>query len=113
MIIVPENEEFERAEQGDATAQFGLGFSYKSERNYKEAIKWFTKSANQGHIVSQELLGDIYRNEYNDIEKAIYWYTQAAEQGRIYSKRKLRNIYYKMKDSEKTIYWAKKLMKMI
>ncbi len=52
------------AEQGDANAQLTLGLMYeKGERvplDYKEAFKWYRKSAGQGHPTSQFLTGMFY-----------------------------------------------------
>ena len=42
-----------KAEQGDADAQFNLGYLYESGRgvsqDYNEAAKWYRKAAEQGH----------------------------------------------------------------
>ena len=48
------------AEQGDSNAQYCLGRMYRYghgvKQNAKEAHKWFTLSAEQGHSVSQSNL---------------------------------------------------------
>ncbi len=58
----------------------GLGV----DRNFKKAIYWFTKSANQGNNYAQYNLGIMY--EYGqgvdqNTELAKYWYSLAAKSG--------------------------------
>ena len=57
------------AEQGNAEAQYVLGFHYVCgiggvEKDYKEAIKWFAKSAEQGNAMGQYWLGLSYYHGY-------------------------------------------------
>jgi hypothetical protein len=49
-------------------------------QNMRIAIEWYQKSAEQGYVLAQRLLGDNYEKEKN-IKKAIYWYLLAAKQG--------------------------------
>ena len=48
------------AEQGDAKAQFNLGFIYSNgkgvPKDYAEAVKWTRKAAEQGHAEAQRCL---------------------------------------------------------
>ena len=76
------------AEQGNAEAQFTLGWMYSNGigfmQNKKEAVRWYHKAAEQGNVKAQHNLGLIYgRGEgvMQDEEEAIYWFTKAAEQG--------------------------------
>lgn len=76
------------ANQGDANAQFNLGFMYYTgdgvKQDYKEAIKWFTKSANQGNVNAQINLGAMYEEGIGvkkNYQEAIKWITRAANQG--------------------------------
>ena len=76
------------AEQGDATAQFKLGKAYCKgegvEKNYAEALKWFTMSAKQKNMDGQTCLGCMYQNGCEvekDYTEALKWYRKAAEQG--------------------------------
>ena len=54
------------AEQGDAEAQYKLGFMYEGSdsvpEDYTEAAKWYRKAAEQGHVEAQYSLGDMYAN---------------------------------------------------
>ena len=76
------------AEQGDADAQFNLGWMYYEGRgvpqDYETAVKWWTLAAEQGDPHAQFNLGVMYRNGEGvpqDDRTAVKWYTLAAEQG--------------------------------
>ena len=76
------------AEQGNATAQFDLGYCYKNgegvEQSYVEAVKWYRKSAEQGYAAAQCNLGYCYKKGEGveqSHEEAAKWYRKAAEQG--------------------------------
>ena len=73
---------------GNANAQFNLGWMYYDgrgvEKDYKKAIEWYTKSAEQGVAVAQYNLGVMYSNGQGvdtDYKKAIEWFKKSAEQG--------------------------------
>jgi TPR repeat protein len=92
------------ADQGDAAAQFRLGLLYDtgpgSEQDHAEAIKWYSKSAEQGDATAQSKLiyeatvqGDVAaqcslgvmsengRGVAKDFVEAAKWYRKAAVQG--------------------------------
>src|ERR1035441_3068965 len=76
------------AEQGDAEAQFNLGWCYDDGRgvakDYVEAVKWYRQAAGQNYIPAQSNLGWCYDNGQGvakDYVEAVKWYRQAAEQG--------------------------------
>ncbi len=50
-----------KAEEGDAIAQSNLGFMYRQgqgvAQDFKEAVKWFQKAADQGDANGQKILG--------------------------------------------------------
>ena len=54
------------AEQGDASAQFGLGLVYDGglevAQDYVEAAAWYRKAAEQGNASAQHNLGAMYAN---------------------------------------------------
>ena len=61
-------------------------------KNYKEAVSWFRKSAEQGNSSAQMNLGHMYENAKGisqDYGKAIEWYKKATEQGSESAKEKL------------------------
>ena len=77
-----------KAEQGDAEAQFNLGFCYDDGRgvrkDYGEAVKWYRKAAELGNAVAQWSLGSCYANGRGvakDEVEAVAWYRRAADQG--------------------------------
>lgn len=79
----------EKAEKGDASAQFQLGHYLTSVRdrpikNREEGIKWLIKSAEQGNEKAQFELGRIYyygQNITTNETEGMHWYLKAAEQG--------------------------------
>ncbi|HIF03665.1 MAG TPA: sel1 repeat family protein, partial [Nitrospinaceae bacterium] len=77
-----------RAEYRDVRAQFYLGWMYYKglgvDQDYKEAVKWFKKSAEQGYANAQYNLGVLYEDGQGvrkDYKQAFKWYRKAAEQG--------------------------------
>jgi len=53
-------------------------------QDYKQAVNWYTKAAQQGHAEAQSNLGFMYSNGRGvtrDYKQAVNWYTKAAEQG--------------------------------
>ncbi len=74
------------SDQGDAEAQFNLGFMYDegATKDYKEAVKWYRKAANQGEALTQGKLGLMYKKGWGvtqDYVQAYMWYNLAAAQG--------------------------------
>ncbi|RJX32879.1 MAG: hypothetical protein C4525_09730, partial [Desulfarculus sp.] len=68
--------------------QFNLGILYYHgrgvPRDYKQALYWFRKAAEQGHADAQFNLGILYyhgRGVPRDYKQALYWSRKAAEQG--------------------------------
>ena len=78
--------EFESlAEQGDADAQFFLGFMYGDGQgvphDYAEAVKWYRRAAEQDHADAQNNLGVMYdrgRGVSQDYVQAHLWYNLSA-----------------------------------
>ena len=78
----------QRAEKGNANAQFNLGAMYDSGEGVPEddaeAAKWYRQAADQGHINAQFNLGVMYANGEGvteDAFEAATWYQKAADQG--------------------------------
>ena len=88
------------AEQGDADAQFGLGYMYDEGQGVPqddaEAAKWYLKAAEQGNAGAQYNLGFMHakgegvRQGYVEAAK---WFLKAAEQGRAGSQNMLGVMY--------------------
>ncbi len=76
------------AEQGNSSAQCGLGLMYQDgwfvQEDHEKAVKWFRLSAYQGDSRGQHLFGIMYENGYGveqDYKEAAKWHSLAAEQG--------------------------------
>ena len=74
------------AEQGDAEAQFNLGWCYDDGRgvakDYVEAVKWYRKAAEQCHTEAQLNLGYCYANGQGVVKdkvEAYAWLSMAAK----------------------------------
>lgn len=82
----------EKAEQGDAQAQFSLGMMYRKglgvPKNCANAFKWLKKAAEQGHSNAQILLGTMYDSgegvEQNQ-QEALKWYKKTCRTGECHS----------------------------
>lgn len=81
-----------QAKQGNADAQCNLGVMYQTgkgvSKDYKQAVYWFRKAAEQGHPEGQYELGQMYYWGFGsggnmDCKKAIYWWEKAEEQGHV------------------------------
>ena len=78
-----------KAKSGEAEAQNALGEAYYDGKgvteNLTEAVKWFTKAAEQENAKAEYNLGVCYYYgygvQYKDRGEAAKWYTKAAEQG--------------------------------
>jgi len=92
------------AEDGDAEAQYQLGWLYFSTQAtrseyraaYAQAVKWYRKAADQGHMLAQLRLGQLYNQGlgvHEDHVKARYWYLKAADQGDVVSIGRLGDMY--------------------
>ena len=76
------------ADQGDALAQFSLGFMYDRgygvQQDYTEAMRWYRKAADQGLAAAQFSTGFMYNRGYGaqrDYDEAMRWFRRAADQG--------------------------------
>ncbi|MBO7321300.1 MAG: sel1 repeat family protein, partial [Bacteroidales bacterium] len=65
------------------------------EKNYTEAVKWYRKAADKGHLDAQYNLGNRYYNgegvEKNYTE-AVKWYRKAADKGHSNAKNTLKQL---------------------
>lgn len=79
----------EKAESGDAQAQYLLGWCYGTgnaglSQDYYMATVWLEKSAQQGYEAAQYFLGWCYYYGHGvkkDYKQASHWYEKAAKQG--------------------------------
>lgn len=114
------NEFLPLATAGNPEAQYYLGIIYLFGEGVPEdeikSLDWFTKSAQQGHIVSQSMLGTIFMNDGKlipkDYKQANYWLRKAAEQGDADAQYDLAIIYHDAlgieQDFFKAAFWYRK-----
>jgi hypothetical protein len=76
------------AEEGDAVAQYNLGWMYDHgegvPENNTEAMKWYRLAADQGLAAAQRNIGALYENGVEvpqDYAEAVKWFRLAADQG--------------------------------
>ena len=91
------NEEAElrvQAENGNARAQFALGYIYYYAKGVAEdsvqAVMWWHKAAEQGHNEAQWELGNAYvrgQGVNRDVALGYAWHTIAADNGFVFAKR--------------------------
>ena len=79
----------ERADQGDAVAQFNLGLMYAKgdgvPQNHAEAVKWYRMAADQGDASAQFNLGLMYARGEGVPQNYTYghaWSNLAGAQGK-------------------------------
>ncbi len=87
----------------------------EEEQDYKTAVTWCRKAADQGHARAQHSLGFYYVNGKGvkqDYVQAVYWYRKAAEQGYAYAQFDLGLCYDYGKvvgwNFEQAAYWYQK-----
>jgi len=90
------------AEQGNAKAQFNLGFMYEYglgvPKDYTFAVKWYRKSAEQGNALASLVLSSMYGigNGVPKDEKLMFkWLRKSAEQGSVVAQFSLGMMYAK------------------
>jgi hypothetical protein len=76
------------AKQGDAEAEFHLGYCYANGKgvpeNYNEAMTWYLRAGRQGNVGAQCILGTWYHlgcGVPRDDVEAYVWYSIAASNG--------------------------------
>lgn len=106
-----------KAKSGEAEAQNALGEAYYDGKgvteNLTEAVKWYTKAAEQENAKAQYNLGVCYYYgygvQYKDYGEAVKWYTKAAEQGNAEAQNSL-GYYYEIDElnPKKAVEWYTK-----
>lgn len=101
VIAQPPPSLWQKAERGDAVAQFTLGSCYANgrgvPRNYPEAVRWYLLAARQGYAPAQNRLGVCYYQGLGtprNYAAAVSWYRRAAEQGNAAAQDNLGICYY-------------------
>ena len=111
----------QQAEAGGADAQFRVAGWYRSghclPHDFPEAMAWYHRSAEQGHLDAQLTLSEAYLGEgylgygrvHKDEKEAEKWLIKAAEQGD--SKIQMRLAYFyrnQRKDIDTAVIWYRK-----
>ena len=90
-------------------AQFKLGMSCYEKKDYTEAIKWFKKTAEQGYVPAQLMLGICYKYGFGEYGEAMKWFRKAADQGNAQAQYELGYCYeYRLGKKNEAIYWYQK-----
>ncbi len=105
----------EKAEQGNAEAQYRVGWMYQTgkgtEANNEVAIVWYKKAANQGHLSAQNNLCSADLSAQNFQEAAV-WCDKAANQNHPKAQFLLAMMYLNgqgfAKDEAKSAQWLLK-----
>jgi uncharacterized protein len=107
------------ADQGVAEAQNQLALMYQLGKGVaqddKQAVAWFTKSAQKGYAEAQSHLGFMYfegRGIRHDNHLAVEWYQKAADQGLASAQNHLGFMYHEglgvKKDNRQAVDWYQK-----
>ena len=73
----------QRANDGDACAQYNMGYQYYTQQDYRESERWYSKAAEQGVSRAAFDVAMLYRDNLlpGDDSERKRWLNQAAEQG--------------------------------
>lgn len=104
-----------KAELKNERAQFALAECFENgegiEKNIKEALFWYKKSAENGFAPAQCRLADRHYDVGN-INLAIKWYRKAAEQNDGEAQYKLARIYIEQNDIDNAMKWYQSSAKL-
>ena len=88
IFAVDYNTMLQKAEEGNANAQFTLGYMYyhgkEVAQDYAAAAKWYRQAAMQSNVYAQLELGTMYyvgQGVAQNYAEAAKWFHQAAKQG--------------------------------
>ena len=109
------------AEDGNARAQYNLGWMYANGKgttqDFKEAILWYTKSAELGNVNAQYNLANLYlrgQGAAQNDKLAFSWFIKAAEQGDAPAQYNLGRMYILGKGDDKNFlearFWIKQAL---
>ena len=109
----------QRANQGDAEAQFLLASAYQDglavSKSSELAAEWYQKAANKGNTLAMSNLGVMYLNGLGvvkDDARAVHWYQKAADKGNTYAMGSLGWMYQNglgvVKDDARAVRWYQK-----
>ncbi len=107
---------YQAATRGSAGGQYYLAEDYLYGRgvpvDYRQAEKWYLKSAGQGLAAGQRCLGYLYEHYLIDYKKALYWFQKAAKSGDASAMNNIGCMYVNAtgvkKDLNQAIKWLRK-----
>ncbi|EFC39629.1 predicted protein [Naegleria gruberi] len=104
-----------QADTGDSIAQNNLGAAYQNgtgvDIDYKKAVYWYEKSAEQNNSEAQFNLGYLYQEGLGvpkNIEIALQFFEKSANQNHVKAQNNLGVQYLAIGDKSKALYWFKK-----
>jgi len=110
----PEEKSPQSADQ-DAEKQFDLAVDYDLDGDYKQAVVWYRKAAEQGDAGAQVNLGNAYdfgEGVQKNAKQAVAWYRKSAEQGHVRAQVNLGNAYDfgegVRKNAKQAVAWYRK-----
>jgi len=90
------SQQLAKAEAGDVSAQFAVGFMYDTglevRKDSNEAKRWYTRAAEAGHAGAQNSLGSMLQADKRYVE-ALTWYQRGAAQGNAQATSNLAYLY--------------------
>jgi hypothetical protein len=110
-----------RAQQGDAYAQYQMGFIYREgidnvSVDFEKSVYWFSKAYESGDVRAAFQIGNTYKNTdiaSEDYQIVVYWWRKAGEQGGYRAQRDLAAAYLNGEgvslDYVEAVYWLEKL----
>lgn len=97
------------AEEGNVQAQYELAglCCNKEPKDYRKAVHWYMKAAEQGHLDAQYLLIKEYSSflTNRDYEQLKQWLHVKAEEGIVQAKFYLGELYFQLSDYGQALYW--------
>lgn len=101
----------DKAEAGDAEAQYRAGTYYFDSGDTESAVNWLTEASNQGHAESMYFLGYVYYTMGDD-SNSVSWFEKAAEKGHGGAMFNLANCYFNGQgvatNNTKGVEWLRK-----
>lgn len=99
----------------DINELYTSGYNFDRQKNYKEAVMWYRKAAEQGHAQAQVNLGTLYSKGLGvrrDYTEAVKWYREAAEQEHAQAQSNLGVMYSEgqgvEQDYKEAVKWCRK-----
>lgn len=89
-------EQKKRIENGEPSAMYALGSEYDKAKKYNDALIWYERAAEKGHVLAMRYTAFHYYQEYyknQDFKKAFFWFQKALDGGDTYSETWLGEMY--------------------